>query len=153
MNFWPFRSRPVITPFTDDFDARIIRFPDHFDTAGFSVSVPSNLYIVPSVISLRSTTVVGVRGVLRNYIHFLRGEVLFAGAHIEPTPSGTVMNHFICPVGDTVTNNTAPDAKLGSLPYPIYLYPDDRIYFFFRTFLAGDTFDHITIHGRFWEVH
>ena len=153
MNFWPWRSRPVVTPFTDPFSARVHRWDEVFTTEDFFVSIPSNLYIVPTSIYFRATAIAGIRGVIRNWLYFQRGDITFAGTHIEPTPSNATTHYFIAPIGGISPTLTTLGAKMDCLPYPIYLYPEDRLFFHMDAFLLGDVFDRLTIHGRFWEVY
>lgn len=153
MSFWPWRSRPVVTPFSDNYSGRLLTFDNLPSAATFSVSIPGNLYIIPTSIAFHAVAVLGIRGTIGSALHFSRGSTLFAAVHFSRFTSGHTYDYFFSSIGFNLSANVPDFVRPAALPYPIFLYPNDVLTITINSFLAGDQFGPLTIHGKFWEVH
>lgn len=153
MNIWPFRSRPVVTPFTDDFSGRIYTDGLIHTTSPINVSIPGNLYIMPTSIVITITAGAGIRGTLPSCFFVYRGQLMFAGSGWGRIISSAVNRFFLADYGDDFAPAGSTDCACYQLPKQIYLYPNDQLQFVIPTLLGTDIVHPITIHGQFWEVH
>jgi hypothetical protein len=153
MSFWPWKSRPVVTPFADPFSGRVHSFQTVFNASPFSLSVPSNLYIMPSFIHLQAITGAGIRSTTSSCLTFSRGGQLFAASNFGTVSNNQTRNFFLANVGIYPTGATPITCLVYPLGGPMYLYPEDTLTFTIPSFLAGDQFGPVIIHGKFWEVH
>ena len=152
MNFWPFRSRPVATPFDLPFSAKVIRYPNTYNTQIVSLSIPDNIFIVPSTICFVSTNAAGVRSTVSSTLHIYRGDQVFSAAIFARLVSSVTQQHFLqanSPTSAAMVPNTVLNFPL---PFPLFLYPEDRLDFNLYSFVPGDVFSGFTIHGRTWET-
>ena len=153
MSFWPWRSRPVVTPFSDDYSGRLIVYDNLIASLAIHVTIPDNIYIVPTSICYEIVCVAGLRPVDNTCISFYRGSDLIAASNLAGLTSLHTLRY-------TITANVTPSAPAGSglcrvypLPYPLFLYPNDLIVLGLNAFIAGDTLNFLNIHGQTWEVH
>ena len=153
MNFWPFRSRPVVTPFTDDFSGRVLSYPGAFNAQTVDLIIPDNIYCIPTALHLLCHTGAGIRGFTNNSVYFIRGGVTFASSVGIVLPSNRIA-HLTYQTFQGWRPITLPiDNLISYLPHPLYLYPNDVVRHYFAEFQAADVFDEFSIHGQFWEVH
>lgn len=153
MSFWPWRSRPVVTPFMDDYSGRVLTFPGTFAAAVFPISIPDNLYIMPSCISIPFNTGAGIRSTTPSTCRMIRGNIPFAASLFGTVQNGQNGTIFLADYGDDYAVAGAVTVRCYQLPRPIFLYPADRIEFHFPSAVAADVIGPISIHGKFWEVH
>ena len=149
---WPWRSRPVITPFRDDYSARVLTYAGPWTSRTFSIYIPDDLYIIPSAIHISIDAANAIRATTASYLYFYRGSVLYNGCIFDFIVNNLVQDHFI------VTGVPYPPAarprecKEFYLPTGIHCYPRDRLFFDLPSQAAGDIIGPIHIHGKTWEI-
>jgi hypothetical protein len=153
MSIWPWRSRPVVTPFQDNYSGRILTFDDFPSADTLTVTIPDNLYLIPTSIAFDAVCVAGIRNTTDSALYFSRGGTSFAAVHFSRFTSLHTYQYYFAPYGAALNANVPDFLRSSFLPYPIFLYPNDLITLYLASFLAGDTYGPLTIHGKFWEVH
>jgi len=153
MNIWPWRTRPVVTPFNDDYSGKLIIMGANIPAVPFEWSVPDNLYLVPLSITLHFTTLGGIRSPEGTSIRFSRSGLFFANSVGHPLINNAAMIQSFCPGVQRMVMAGFFDQSHAPIPYPLYCYPSDVITIYVPTFLGTDLFDYAVIHAKTWEIH
>lgn len=150
---WPFRSRPVAVPFTDDYTGRVEIIAEDVTGTDFDASIPGNLYCIPTTITLRWECTSGIRNTTASHVFFYRGSIAFGAGQITALSNNFDGVHVLAAIGQNAASISA-SAIVHVIPWPLLLYPDDRLHFTYPSRLAsGDYLHYITVHGKFWEAH
>lgn len=152
MSIWPWRSRPVVTPFDSNYSGHIWTDPSTYTSSPISVKLPSNFYITPTSLSLTFSTASGIRNTNPSHLLFVRGGIPFATANFGNLVDSKSLTWYFSSYGDTGPAAQPDLSKLALLPSPLYLYPDDQLLITVPSMISGDSLTLITIHGRFWEI-
>lgn len=153
MSFWPFRTRRTSAPFKDDYSGQAVDLGGPIANFPNSVYIPNHLFIIPTSIVFSITNVAGIRNTLAGQLSFFRGGLCFSSIPFPP-----FIDNFDGYISfNAIGTDEIAAANLYSwsecLPYPLHLYPADRIYFTAPAAIAGDTVNRITIHGQTWEYY
>lgn len=153
MGVWPWRSRPVITPFRDNFSAPVITIAQNVTVFPIRYHLPDNFYFIPSSIVWQVTTAIGARSSAPTFFHLHRGGLVYSGATAGLLTNSSVQISIFAPIGAINLPAGTRNARVYPMPYPVYCYPHDDFEFDIPSFVAGDNLDYLTIHGQVWEVH
>lgn len=153
MALWPFKSKPKVTPFADPFSGQLVGPFGPATSFPLQFSIPDNVYISPSAICLIVTTTAGIRATTGGYLHILRGGLVFTATNWGSLQSSHTYSITFA-AGLNVEAATATiSGRIHALPYPLYLYPHDLIEIDNASFIAGDSIDSVTLHGKYWETY
>ena len=153
MSIWPWRTRPVVTPFTDDCSAKTLLIGQDVTVFPFTYSIPDNLYMIPLSFTARWTCAVAIRGIEPTNIVFSRGGLIFAGAYASALLSNHALLQTFAPGLERVHFAGFYGMSHAAMPNPIYLYPGDLITYFIPSLVAGDIAHEIVLHAQTWEAH
>jgi hypothetical protein len=153
MAIWPFKSKPVVLPFSNDYSAPVVQlFP--LTPGQFGIfSVPDNQYIIPLVIRVPIALTAAAHGTSGPHLYFSRAGNIFASAGICLTAASFVgsLTYSATSLISAVTvyprNITLP------LPPSLHLYPRDVITFDLTNYVALDTIGPAYIHCKLSEVY
>ncbi len=153
MSFWPWRSRPVITPFNDDYSGKLIIMGENIPAVPFAWSVPDNLYLIPLSVTCLFTTAGGIRSPEGTSIRFTRAGHVFANSVSHALINNSAMITSFCAGVQRMVMAGFYDQSHAPMPYPLLCYPSDVITINVPTFLGTDAFDYAVIHAKTWEIH
>lgn len=153
MSIWPWRTRPVVTPFTDDFTAPVLVIGENIPAFPFNYDFPDNLYWSLSSLVVHVTTAAGIRGTIPSFFHLHRGGFIYSGSTAGILVNNSVIATIWAPVGAALAGLGAERARVYPMPFPVFIYPHDTLEIDFPSRIPADTIDYITIHGKCWEVH
>lgn len=153
MSIWPWRSRPVVTPFKDNFSAKTILIGEDVVAFPFVYSIPDDLYIIPLGFTARWTCALAIRGPEGTNIVFSRGGNNFAGSVGHPLFSNNPVLQVFAPGLQRMAMAGFYGMTHAPMPYPVYLYPGDVITYTVQSLVAGDIAHEIVLHGMTWETH
>lgn len=144
---------PVTTPFHLPFSVQSFTMGTTWNQQVFSVYVPSNIFMQLTSIKIICGCGPGIRPTTGGKLDFLRGDKSFLHVAGPALKTNTTLYFCWCDINTIPGRDTYSKAYAYQIPSNIYLYPEDQIYFDFPSFLPGDVFGPVTIHGKTWEVH
>lgn len=150
---WPWRTRPVVTPFTDDFSAPVLTLGENIPAFPFNFTFPGAFYWSLTSIVVHITTAAGVRGTTPSFFHLHRGGFVYTGSTAGILLNNSTVVTIWAPVGQTIAGAGAERARIYPMPFPTFIYPCDTLEIDFPSRIPADVIDYITIHGKCWEVH
>jgi hypothetical protein len=153
MAFWPWKSRPTIAPFREDYTGELLHIPDQANVTTFVFQLPGDVYLVPSVISLRIITGAGIRSSTPSSLLISRGGHIYNGCNFGPVASSQTAIIFLSACTGTQVSGTVRIGRLYAFPWPSYCYPDDIFTFDIPSLILGDVIEHIHIHGKLWRTN
>jgi hypothetical protein len=153
MAIWPFKSRPVVVPFRDDFTLRTFDFPCPVSQQQSNIVIPDNMFAIPVSVIVSLTLAGAAHATTMSYLCFYRDGRLIA--HSYPALITVLNTYQLCwaPHGANSTVAASPLSWAIPMLFPVHLFPGDTVQFNQLNYLVTDTLLIFRLTAQVWEIY